>query len=175
MITTCAVLTKEGILGLHKDIGQLFEDQVGLALRMTGFKAQACHCGDNGGHLSNMLYEEPLVASEHSNFFHGGQSPSPVPIPPLPAQILAADVPIPSLGSSSSDKENSSIGSFQSAQQVVGELAKIMEADLEVDDEDAWVLLDTMDAEVRSHLFQCCKSKKHPQCFAPFPKGWQAD
>ena len=42
-----------------------------------------------------------------------------------------------------------------------------------VDDEDAQALSDTMDAEVRSRLFQQCRSKKHPECFAPYPKGWQ--
>ena len=50
-----------------------------------------------------------------------------------------------------------------------------MEADPVVDDEEAQVLSDAMDAEVRSRLFQRCKSKQHPHRFAPFPKGWQAD
>ena len=36
-------------------------------------------------------------------------------------------------------------------------------------------LSDAMDAEVRSCLFQHCKSKQHPHRFAPFPKGWKAD
>ena len=52
---------------------------------------------------------------------------------------------------------------------------EIVEADPEVDDKEARILSDAMDAEVRSRLFQHCKSKKHPHRFAPFPKGWKAD
>ena len=66
-------------------------------------------------------------------------------------------------------------GSFESAQQVVTELVEIQEVDPEVDDEEAQALSDAMDAEVRSRLYQRCKSKQHPHRFAPFPKGWQAD
>ena len=73
------------------------------------------------------------------------------------------------------DKENSSPGSFQFAQQAVNELGEIVDADLEVNDEEAQALLDVMDAEVRSKLFQCCKLKNHPHHFTPFPKGWKAD
>ena len=166
---------KEGILGCHKDIGQLSEDQVGLALRMTGFEAQVCHYGLNSGRLSDMSYEEPPVASGSGESFPGGGSPIPIPVPPPAASVPPADVPVPSSGSSSSDKENSSPGSFQSAQQVVGELVEIVEADPNINEEEAHALLDAMDAEVRSCLYQCCKSKHHPQCFAPFPKGWKAD
>ena len=50
-----------------------------------------------------------------------------------------------------------------------------MEADPEVDDEEAQALSDAMDAKVRSRLYQRCKSKQHPHWFAPFPKGWEAD
>ena len=85
------------------------------------------------------------------------------------------DIPIPSLGSSSSDKEDSSLRSFQSTQQVVNKLVEIIKVNPEVDDEDARVLSDMMDAEVRRHLYQQCKSKQHPHLFAPFPKGWKAD
>ena len=70
---------------------------------------------------------------------------------------------------------DSSPGSFQSAQQVVNKLVEIVEPDLEVDDEEAQALLDVMDTDVRCWLFQRCKSRKHPHCFAPFPKGWKAD
>ena len=70
---------------------------------------------------------------------------------------------------------NSSPGSFQSAQQAVNKLVEIVEADPEVDDEEARALLDALDAEVRSRLFQHCKLKQHPHRFAPFPKGWNAD
>ena len=54
------------------------------------------------------------------------------------------------------------------------DLVEIVEVDLEVNDKEARILLDAMDAEVRSCLFQWCKSKKHPHRFAPFPKGWKA-
>ena len=107
--------------------------------------------------------------------FPSGRSPSPIFIPPQATQVPAAGVPVPSLGSNSSDKENSSIGSFQSTQQVVNKLVEIVEADPEVDDEEAQALSDAMDAEVRSRLFQRCKSKQHPHRFALFPKGWEAD
>ena len=168
-------INKGGILGLHRDIGQLLEDQVGLALRMTNFEAQVCRCGKGSERLSDVSYQGPPVASGFGASFPGGGSPSPVPIPPPATQVPAADVPIPSSGLSSSDKENSSVGSFQSAQQAVNELVEIVEADPEVDNEEAQALSDAMDAEVRSCLYQRCKSKQHPHCFAPFPKGWQAD
>ena len=122
-----------------------------------------------------MLYGEPLVASGSGGSFHSESSSRALPVPPLSTSVLAADIPVPSSGSSSSDKENSSPGSFQSAQQVVNELVEIVEADLEVDNKDARALLDTMDAKVRGWLFQRCKSGKHPHHFAPFPKGWKAD
>ena len=96
---------KEDILGCHKDIGQLSKDQVGLALCMTGFEAQVCHCGLNSGRLSDMLYEEPPVASGSGDSFHGGESPGPVPIPPPSAPVLAENIPVPSSGLSSLDKE----------------------------------------------------------------------
>ena len=65
--------------------------------------------------------------------------------------------------------------SMTSTQQVVNKLVEIVEADPEVDDEEAQALSDAMDAEVRSRLFQRCKSKQHPHRFALFPKGWEAD
>ena len=142
---------------------------------MTGFEAQACHCGLNSDRLSDMSYAEPLVASGSGASFPSGGSSSPIPVPPPTAPVPAADIPIPSSGSSSSDKENSSVRSFQSTQQVVNKLVKIMEADPEVDDKEAQALLDMMDMEVRSQLYQCCKSKQHPHQFTPFPKGWKAD
>ena len=92
-----------------------------------------------------------------------------------PVSVLAADIPVPSLGSSDSDKENSSQGSFESAQQAVNKLVEIVEADLKVNNKEARILSNVMDAKVRSHLFQRCKLKKHPHWFAPFPKGWKAD
>ena len=151
------------------------EDQVGLALRMTGFEQQVCRCGEGSGRLSDVSYEEPPVASGSGLSFRSGESPIPIPIPAPVAQVQGPDVALSSSESGSSDKENSSVGSYQSAPQVVGELVKIVEADPEVDDEEAQALSDAMDAEVRSRLFQRCKSKQHPHRFAPFPKGWVAD
>ena len=142
---------------------------------MTGFEAQVCQCGAGSEQLSDVSYQEPLVASGSSSSFSSGGSSSPLPVPPPASQVPAPDVPLPSSGSSSSDKENSSVGSFQSAQQAVNELVEIVDADPEVDNEEAQALSDAMDAEVRSRLFQCCKSKQHPHQFTPFPKGWKAD
>ena len=142
---------------------------------MTGFEEQVCRCGEGSGRLSDVSYEEPPVASGSGLSFHDGGSSSPLPVPPPVAQVQGEDVALPSSGSSSSDKENRSVGSFQSAPQVVGERVRIVEADPEVDDEEAQALSDAMDAEVRSRLFQRCKSKQHPHRFAPFPKGWKAD
>ena len=164
-----------GHLEVNQDVGRLSEDQIGLALRMTGFEEQVCRCGEGSGRLSDLSYDEPPVASGSGLSFHGGGSPSPVPVPPSATQVQGEEVALPSSGSSSSDKENSSVGSFQSAPGIVSELVEIVEADPEVDDEEAQALSDAMDAEVRSRLFQRCKSKQHPHRFAPFPKGWQAD
>ena len=122
-----------------------------------------------------MSYGEPPVAGSLGSSFPGSQSSIPLPVPPPTTSVLAAEIPIPTLGSSSSDKENSSTGSFQSTQQAVNELVEIMEVDPEVDDKEAQALSDAMDAEVRSCLYQCCKLKKHPHQFALFPKGWKAD
>ena len=126
------------------------EDQVGLVLRMTSFEQQVCRCGEGSGRLSDVSYDEPPVASGSGLSFRDGGSPSPVPVPPPVSQVQGPDVALPSSGSSSSDKENSSIGSFQSAPQAVSELVEIVEADPDVDDEEAQALSDAMDAEVRS-------------------------
>ena len=127
---------------------------------MTGFEEQVCRCGQGSGRLSDVSYEEPPVASGSGLSFRDGESPSPVPIPPPVSQVQGPDVALPSSGSSSSDKENSSIGSYQSAPQVVSELVEIVESNPDVDDEEAQALSDAMDAEVRSRLFQRCKSKQ---------------
>ena len=142
---------------------------------MTSFEQQVCRCGEGSERLSNVSYQEPPVASGSGASFPSGGTYSPIPLPTPVSQIPAPDVALPSSGSSSSDKENSSVGSFQSAQQAVNELVEIVEADPEVDDEEAQALSDAMDAEVRSRLYQRCKSKQHPHRFAPFPKGWKAD
>ena len=117
---------------------------------MTGFEEQVCRCGQGSGCLSDVSYDEPPVASGSGLSFRDGGSPSPVPVPPPVSQVQGPDVALPSSESGSSDKENSSIGSFQSAPQVVSELVEIQEADPDVDDEEAQALSDAMDAEVRS-------------------------
>ena len=118
---------------------------------------------ENGIKINTLTYSEPpVVLGSGGPLFPSSSSFIPLPIPPPPASRPAEDIPVPSSGSSSSDKENSSLGSFQSTQQVVGELVEIVEADLDVDDKEAQALLDVMDVEV-SRLYQCCKSKQHPQ------------
>ena len=164
-----------GHLEVNQDVGRLSEDQVGLALRMTSFEEQVCRCGAGSRRLSDVSYDEPPVASGSGLSFRDGESPRPIPVPPPAPSVQGPDVPLPSSGSSSSDKENSSLGSYQSAPQAVSELVEIVDSDPDVDDEEAQALSDAMDAEVRSRLFQRCKSKQHPHWFAPFPKGWQAD
>ena len=142
---------------------------------MTGFEEQVCRCAQGSGRLSDVSYDEPPVASGSGLSFRSSRTPSPIPVPAPVSQVQGPEVPLPSSGSSSSDKENSSVGSYQSAPQAVSELVEIVEADPEVDNEEAQALSDAMDAEVRSRLFQRCKSKQHPHRFAPFPKGWKAD
>ena len=112
------------------------------------------------GRESGVIFSE---ANSSYVLFPSREASVPLPVPPPTTPIPPADIPIPSSGSSSSDKENSSEGSFQSALNVMSTLVEIQEADPEVDDEDTQALLDAMDAEVRSHLYQCCKSKRHPQ------------
>ena len=118
----------------------------------------------------------PPVASSSGPSFLGEGSPEPIPVPPPAVTGEGPEFPVSPSSPSDSDKENSNEGSFESAQQVVTELVEIQEVDdEEVDDEEAQALSDAMDAEVRSRLFQRCKSKQHPHRFAPFPKGWEAD
>ena len=129
---------------------------------MTSFEEQVCRCSEGSGRLSDLSYDDPPVASGSGLYFRDGGSPSPVPVPPPVTQVQGADGALSSSGSGSSDKENSSPRSFQSAPQAVSELVEIAEADPDVDDEEAQALSDAMDAEVRSRLFQRCKSKQHP-------------
>ena len=126
--------------GCNKDIHQLAEDQVKLAKCMDSLGEKACHCRSNSDHLSDMSYGEPPIAGSSGSSFPSGKSSAPLPIPPPSAPVPAADVPVPSPGLSSSNQENSSVGSFQSAQQAVNELVEIVEADPEVDDEEAQAL-----------------------------------
>ena len=89
--------------------------------------------------------------------------------PFLHRQLLATvrSSPVSPSSPGDSDKENSNEGSFESAQQVVTELVEIQE----VEDKDAKALSDAMDEEVRSRLFQRCRSKNHPSRFLPYPAG----
>ena len=136
--------------------------------RMTGYEGKACCCGEDSDRLSHLSYGEPSVASSSGPSFLSSGSPEPIPVPPATTIVPDQDVPISPLSPGDSDKENSSLGSFQSALPVVTELAEIQE----VEDKEAQVLLDAMDEEVRSRLFQRCRSKNHPERFAPYPKGW---
>ena len=140
-----------------------------MVKRMTGYEEKACRCGEDSECLSQLSYAEPPVASSSGPLFPSGGSPEPIPVL-LPA-AGGADLELPVSPSSpgDSDKENSLEGSFESAQQVVTELVEIRE----VEDKEAQALSDAMDEEVRSRLFQRCRSKNHPERFHPYPKGWQ--
>ena len=139
-----------------------------MVRRMTGYEEKACHCGEDSGRLSQLSYQEPPVASSSGSFPDEGSS-QPIPIPPPAVVGDGPELPVSPSSPSDSDKENSEEGSFQSAQPVVTELVEI----LEVEDEEAQAISDAMDEEVRSCLFQRCRSKNHPECFHPYPKGWQ--
>jgi len=130
---------------------------------------KVCHCADNSDRLSGLSYAEPAVASSSSGPFPADQSPSPIPVPPPVTTLVPAEFPVPSSEASDSDKENSSPRSVESAQPL-RELVKIEE----IDDEEARLLSDAMDAEVRSKIFkQRCRSNKHPARYHPFPKDWR--
>ena len=139
--------------------------------RMTGYEEKACHCGEDSDRLSHLSYGEPLVALSSGPSFPSEGSPQPIPVPPPTTSITGPVVPLSPSSPSDSDKENSNEGSFESTQQVVTNLVMIWEDD----DEAAQVLSDAMDTEVRSRLFQHCKSKQGPKHFHPYPKGWKAD
>ena len=151
------------------DIKQIVEDQICMVQRMTGYEEKACHCGEDSGRLSQLSYAEPPVASSLGLSFPSGGSPEPIPVPPPAAGGADPEFPVSPSSPGDSDKENSLEGSFESAQQVVTELVEIRE----IQDEEAQALSDAMDEEVRSRLFQRCHSKNHPECFHPYPKGWQ--
>ena len=153
----------------QEDIKQIIEDQVCMVKRMTGYEDKACHCGEDSERLSQLSYEEPPVASSSGPSFPSGGSPEPIPVPPPTAGGAGPEFPVSPSSPSDSDKENSLEGSFESAQQVVTELVGVRE----VQDEEAQVLSDAMDEEVRSRLFQRCRSKNHPERLHPYPKGWQ--
>ena len=121
-----------------------------MVKRMTGYEEKACRCGEDSEHLSQLSYAEPLVASSSGPSFPVEGSPQPIPIPPPAVGGADSSVPVSPSSPSDSDKENSHEGSFESAEQVVTELVEIRE----VQDEEAQALLDAMDEEVRSRLFQ---------------------
>ena len=153
----------------QEDIKQIVADQVCMVQRMTGYKEKACHCGEDSGRLSQLSYQEPLVASSSGPLFPSEGSPEPIPVPPPAVVGDGPEFPLSPSSSSDSDKENSNEGSFQSTPLIVTELVEIRE----VQDEEAQALSDAMDEEVRSRLFQRCRSKNHPERFHPYPKGWQ--
>ena len=153
----------------QEDIKQIVEDQACMVKRMTGYEEKACRCGEDSERLSQLSYQEPPVASSSGPSFPSGVSPQPIPVPPPTVGGTGPEVPVSPLSPGDSDKENSSEGSFQSAQHVVTELVEIQE----IQDKEAQVLSDAMDEEVRSCLFQRCCSKNHPERFHPYPKGWQ--
>ena len=136
---------------------------------MTGYEEKACRCGEDSERLSNLSYGDPPVASSSGPLFPSDRSPQPIPIPPPTAVVADPKFPLSLLSPGDSDKENSNEGSFKSTQQVVTELVAIQE----VNDEEAQALLDAMDEEVRTWIFQCCKSKQGPKHFHPYPKGWK--
>ena len=153
----------------QEDIKQIVEDQVCMVKRMTGYEEKACRCGEDSERLSQLSYGEPLVASSSGPSFPIGGSSQPIPVPPPTVGGAGPEVPVSLSSPGDSDKENSNEGSFESAQQVVMELVEIRE----VQDEEVQALLNAMDKEVRSRLFQRCRSKNHPERFHPYPKGWQ--
>ena len=153
----------------QEDIKQIMEDQVCMVNRMTGYKEKACRCGEDSERLSQLSYGEPPVASSSGPSFPSEGSSQPIPVPPPTVGGAAPEFPVSPSSPGDSDKENSNEGSFESAEQVVTELVEIRE----VQDEEAQALLDAMDEEVRSRLFQRCRSKNHPERFHPYPKGWQ--
>ena len=140
-----------------------------MVTRMTGYEEKACHCGEDSERLSQLSYVEPPVALSSGPSFPSGGSPEPIPVPPPTVGGAGPEFPVSPSSPGDSDKENSNEGSFKSTQQVVTELVEIRE----VEDEEAQALSDAMDEEVRSRLFQRCRSKNHPERFHPYPKGWQ--
>ena len=137
--------------------------------RMTGYEEKACQCGEDSEHLSNLSYGEPPVALSSGPSFPSDGSSQPLPVPLPAADVASPEFPVSPSSPGDSDKEHSNEGSFESAQQVVTDLVAIQEDQGE--DEEAQALLDAMDAEVRSRLFQRCKSKQGPKHFQPYPKG----
>ena len=119
--------------------------------------------------LSDLSYGDPPVASSSGPSFPSGESPHPIPVPPLAAVVADPEFPLSPSSPGDFDKENSNEGSFESTQPVVTKLVEIQE----VDNEEAQVLSDVMDAEVRTRIFQRCKSKQGPKHFHPHPKGWK--
>ena len=60
----------------QEDIKQIVEDQVCMVKRMTGYEEKACHCGEDSERLSQLSYEEPLVALSSGPSFPSGVHPS---------------------------------------------------------------------------------------------------
>ena len=79
---------------------------------------------------------KPPVASSSGPSFPSEGSPEPTPVPPPTVGVADPEVPVSSSSPGDSDKENSSVGSFQSTPQAVSELVEIAEVDPEVNDEE---------------------------------------
>ena len=127
---------------------------------------------DKDDRLSDLSYGEPPRMSSGPSF-HGGTSPIPIPVPALASLFPGQDVGLPSLSTSSSDKENSAPGTQQS---VVMELVAIVKEDiLDQNKESGHVMARRVQDElVHLVLSQKCRSKAHPlhcDCqFHPFPQ-----
>ena len=121
--------------------------------------------------LSDLSYGAPPRTSSGLSF-HGGASPTPIPVPALASSLPGPSSGLPSSSESSSDKENSTPGTQQS---IVTELVAVIEEEhLDISGESSHVMARQVQEElVRSVLGQHCQSKAHPLCrdrqFHPFP------
>ena len=127
---------------------------------------------DKDDRLSDLSYGAPPRTSSGLSF-HGGASPIPIPVPAPASSIPGPSSGLPSSSESSSDKENSALGTQQS---IVTELVAVIEEDhLDIGGESGHVMARRVQEElVRSILGQCCWSKAHPlrwdRQFHPFPQ-----
>ena len=112
---------RRDIEGHQRDIDQLSEDQVTLVTRMTGYEDEACNCGAGSDRLSDLSYQEPMVAEVSETSFPGGVSSVPIPIPPPLPSVQAQDVAVPSSSSSSSGSGPSVRATLPSSSQRVND------------------------------------------------------
>ena len=111
---------------------------------------------DKNDWLSDLSYGVPPRTSSGLSF-QGGASPIPIPVPAPASPIPGTSSRSPSLSESSSDKENSALGSQQS---IVTELVAIVEeGHLDIDGESSHMMARRVQDElVCSVLGQCCRS-----------------